>query len=82
MMASPLEKEFEYYLKNQEQFVKQYNGRVLVIKNCTVIGVYDSDQEAIEETTKQHELGTFLVQLCEPGVDSVTQTFNSRAVFV
>ncbi len=81
-MASPLEKEFEYYLKNQKQFVKQYNGRVLVIKNCAVIGVYDSDQEAIEETTKQHELGTFLVQLCEPGADSVTQTFNSRVVFV
>jgi len=81
-MVSPLEKEFEYYLKNQEQLVKQYSGRVLVIKNCTVIGVYDSDQEAIEETTKQHELGTFLVQLCEAGVDSVTQTFNSRVVFV
>ena len=81
-MASPLEKEFEYYLKNQKQFVKQYNGRVLVIKNCAVIGVYDLDQEAIEETTKQHELGTFLVQLCKPGVDSVTQTFNSRVVFV
>ena len=81
-MASPLEKEFEYYLKNQEQFVKQYNGRVLVIKDCAVIGVYDSDQEAIEETTKEHELGTFLVQLCEPGADSVTQTFNSRVVFV
>ncbi len=80
-MASSLEKEFEYYLKNQEQLVKKYNGKVLVIKNCTVIGVYDSDQEAIEETTKQHELGTFLVQLCEPGEDSVTQTFNSRAVF-
>jgi len=81
-MASSLEKEFEYYLKNQDQLVKDYSGKVLVIKRCTVIGVYDSDQEAIEETTKQHELGTFLVQLCEPGVDSVTQTFNSRAVFV
>lgn len=81
-MASPLEKEFEYYLKNQEEVVKQYNGRVLVIKDCAVIGVYDSDQEAIEETTKEHELGTFLVQLCEPGVDSVTQTFNCRAVLV
>ena len=81
-MASPLEKEFEYYLKNQEEFVKKYNGRVLVIKNCAVIGVYDSDQEAIEETTKEHKLGTFLVQLCEPGVDSVTQTFNSRVVLV
>ncbi|HUT87417.1 MAG TPA: hypothetical protein VMX15_04970 [Candidatus Heimdallarchaeota archaeon] len=81
-MASPLEKEFEFYLENQEQLVKEYEGKVLVIKNCAVIGVYDSEQEALAETTKDHELGTFLVQRCEQGVDSVTQTFHSRAVFV
>ena len=76
-----LQREFEYYLKNQERLVEEYNGKVLVIKDCTVIGAYGSDQEAIEETMKHHELGTFLVQLCEPGVDSVTETFNSRVAF-
>jgi hypothetical protein len=81
-MASPLEKEFEYYLANQEEFVREHSGKVLVIKDCSIIGVYDSEAEALEEASKQHELGTFLVQRCEPGADSVTQTFHSRAVFV
>lgn len=80
-MTSPLEKEFKYYLEKQAELVKKYNGKVLVIKNCEVIGVYNSEQEALVETTKQHELGTFLVQKCEPGTESSTQTFNSRVAF-
>ena len=80
-MPSPLEKEFTYYLKNQDELVKEYSGKVLVIKDCKVIGAYSTDQEAIEETQKEHELGTFLVQKCEPGEDSVTQVFHSRVAF-
>jgi len=53
-----------------------------VIKNEGVIGVYDSDIEAIEETSEKHEMGTFLVQKCEPGPNSYTQTFHSRVVLV
>ena len=41
-MTSPLEKEFKYYLEKQEELVKKYNGKVLVIKDCEVIGVYNS----------------------------------------
>jgi len=81
-MPKLLEKEFKYYLDNQDELVKKYNGKVIVIKNCTVIGEYDSDLEAIRETSKKEELGTFLVQKCEPGKDSYTQMYNSRVTFV
>jgi len=73
-----LKKEFEYYLKNQEEFVKKYNGRFLVIIDSQVIGDYESELEAINETLKTHEAGTFLVQKCEPGSESYSQTFHSR----
>ena len=79
-MTSPLEEEFQYYIEHQDELVEKYRGKVIVIKNGEVIGEYDSDLEAINETTKQHELGTFLVQKCEPGSDSYTQTFHSRVV--
>lgn len=79
-MTSPLEEEFQYYIEHQDELVEKYGGKVIVIKNREVIGEYDSDLEAINETTKQHELGTFLVQKCEPGSDSYTQTFHSRVV--
>jgi len=80
-MAEQLEKEFQYYLDHQNELVEKYNGKVVVIKNCNVIGVYDNELEAVRETRKQHELGTFLIQKCEPGEDSYTATFHSRVAF-
>ncbi len=76
-----LEKEFNYYLEYQDELVKKYNGKFIVIKNCEVIGAFDSELEAVEKTAKKHELGTFLVQKCEPGSESYTQTYHSRVSF-
>jgi len=78
----PLQDEFEYYLANQEALVAKYNGKVLVIRERAVVGVYESESEALEVAAREYELGTFLIQRCEPGRESVTQTFHSRAVFV
>ena len=80
-MASPLEREFDFYLANQSELVKKYNGKVIVIKDCQVVGVYNTDLEAVNESSKKYELGTFLVQKCEPGSESYTQTFHSRVAF-
>lgn len=80
-MHSPLEKEFEYYLDHQEELVKKYRGKFVVIKGCKVVGTYDTELEALSETSKTEELGTFLVQKCEPGSESYTHTFHSRVSF-
>jgi len=80
-MASPLKKEFDFYITNQDQLVAQYNGKVIVIKDQRVVGAYDSVEEAVRETGKNLPLGTFLVQKCEPGAQSYTQTFHSRVAF-
>jgi len=42
-MTSPLEKEFKYYIKKQNNLVEKYNGKFIVIKDCKVIGTYDSE---------------------------------------
>jgi hypothetical protein len=81
-MGNPLEKEFQYYLDHQDDLVKQYNGKVIVIKNGQVIGVYESEIEAIEKTSEKEELGTFLVQKCNPGTDNYVQMYHSRVAFV
>lgn len=77
----PLEREFKFYLENQSSLVGKYNGRFIVIKDCKVIGDYDNEIQAIRETSKVHKPGTFLIQKCEPGSDSYTQTFHSRVAF-
>ena len=80
-MDNPLEKEFQYYIDHQDELVEQYNGKYLVIKDLTVLGAYDSELEAIQEATKDHELGTFIVRKCEPGEESYSQTYHSRVAF-
>lgn len=80
-MASPLKPEFDYYLAHQEELVKQYNGKYVVIRDQKVLGAYDDQTTAITETEKQYPLGTFLVQKVSPGTDAYTQTFYSRVLF-
>ena len=77
-----LDKEFKYYLDNHDSLVRQYEGKFVVIKEESVIGVYETEQDAYEKTLEQkHELGTFLIQQCLPGEKNHTQTFHSRVVF-
>lgn len=76
-----LETEFQYYLHHQDELVKDYRGKFVVIKGSEVIGVFDSELEAIEKTSERHELGAFLVQKCEPGSEGYSQTYHSRVIF-
>ena len=80
-MSKLLEKEFQFFIDHQEELVEKYNGKVLVIKNEKVIGTYDSELDALIETKKDHEEGTFLIQKCESGSDVYTATFHSRVAF-
>ena len=73
-----LEAEFEFFLAHQDELVAQYEGKYVVIKNGEVLGAYDGNLEALRATEKEHELGTFLIQLCEPGPDCYTATYHSR----
>ncbi len=73
-----LRKEFQYYLDHQDELVEEYDGKVVVIKDGQVIGVYDEDIEAVTATIKEHELGTFLVKRVAPGTESHTQVYHSR----
>ena len=80
-MDSPLKREFEYFLQNKAALLKQYNGRVVAIKNQCVLGDYPDVVTAISETRKTQEMGTFLVQLVEPGEAAYTQAFHSRVAY-
>lgn len=80
-MEKKLEKEFNYYLENQSDLLKKHEGKFLVIKGTEVIGTYDTELKALEETAKEHEIGTFLIQHCTPGAENYTQTYHSRVAF-
>ena len=62
LSEKPLEQEFKYYLENRDRLIKEHGNRYVVIKADQVIGVYETQDEALEETLKDHELGTFLMR--------------------
>jgi hypothetical protein len=76
-----LEALFNYYLTNQNELVKQYNGKHIVLVDNQVVGAFDTMEEAYNYAASNYELGTFLIQLCTPGDEAYTQTFHSRVVF-
>jgi len=59
-----LDQEFRHYLDNQDDFIKKYPGKFIVLKEKKVIGVYSSNAEAYAETIKKEKEGTFLIQHC------------------
>ena len=75
-----LKEEFEFYLANQDSMVEQYDGRVIVIKRCEVIGEYDSELDAFTKTVEHHERGTFMIQRVSAGSKDYTATFHSPRV--
>jgi hypothetical protein len=76
-----LDQELDYYIKNQREIVEKYRGMVVVIHGQAVHGAYPDELTAVREAKKSFKPGDFLVQKVEPGSESFTQTFYSRASF-
>jgi len=76
-----LKKEFDFYLSHQQEFASKYLNKFLVIKGEELLGVYETQIQAYEETAKEHTVGTFLIQRCLPGSQAYSHTFHSRVLF-
>lgn len=75
-----LDKEYKYYKANQKDFFKKHKNKVLVIKGEEIVGIYDNEADAYNDSISKHKLGTFLIQRCVPEEETI-QTFHSRVVF-
>lgn len=72
---------FQWYLKNQEQLVSEYNGRVLLISGDGDVKAFNDDDEAFSYANAHFRPGTFIIQKCTPGRSAYSQTFHSRVIF-
>jgi hypothetical protein len=76
-----LDKEFRFYLNHQEDLLKAYNGKYIVIIGEEVVGQYDAENIAYFESRKKYPPGSFLIQFCSPGEEAYTQIFHSQVGF-
>jgi hypothetical protein len=74
------DKELDFFRRNQTSLLKQYQGKVLVIRENNIVGVYPTMIEAYKDATRKYELGTFMLQKCEPGPEAYTVTINSNGI--
>ena len=61
-MTKPLEREYEYYLKNREKLAREYDGKIVAIKGQKVLGAFDDYISAANTIYVEHERGTVLMQ--------------------
>jgi hypothetical protein len=76
-----LEKEQEYFIKSQDDLVKNHLGEFVVIKSGKILGFYKTKEDAFTAAIQNHAIGTFLIRQCVPGSEAYTQTFHSRVIF-
>ena len=75
---SELQKQFDYYVANQEALVEQYNGRWVVIVDQAVVRDFETEIAAYEFASNAYRPGTFMIQRVSPGQENYSQTFYSR----
>jgi hypothetical protein len=63
---------FYYYLANQDELVRMYNGKYLVISDKKVVYAAPDNGEAYNKGLELAGKGNFIVQLCTPGTDAYT----------
>lgn len=71
---------FQYYLDNQDELVKKYDGKYLTIGDNGAIEAFDSENEAYVYGKEEFGLGNFLLQLCTKGQEAYTQRFHTSRV--
>ncbi len=76
-----LEKQLEYFIRNQSKLVKLFKGKYIVIVGEEVVGAYNSTKEAYIEAQKEYELGNFMIQYCDEGEDVYTVNYHYKISF-
>ena len=56
--------DFKYFLENMEKFYHTYGQKFVVVKNQSILAVYNDFMDAYKNTLKTEEPGTFLIQEC------------------
>jgi hypothetical protein len=74
------EEELNYFIQNQNELVKKYNGTTLVLRSNSVDSFFSTPLEAYEYAKKKYQPGTFMIQPCIPGEDVYKITISSNII--
>lgn len=68
--------DFDYYVKNQSDFVSKYNGKYIIIVNQEIVKAFDTLDETVDYAKKNLKLGHFFMHQVGSGEDNYTTTIS------
>jgi len=69
--------DFDYFIENYQKLYQKYGHKFIVIKDKNILGSYDTELDAINETSKTLPLGSFIVQECNGDESGYTNYISS-----
>lgn len=76
------DKNYEYFISHFDELYLKFPEKYIVIKNQSILGAYDSFNDAYTITISTEELGTFLIQECTKNTEkSINNFFSNNVVF-
>jgi len=76
------DKNYAYFTEHLDELIEKYSGKHIVIKDESIIGVYDTFKEAYDYTIKTEELGTFIIQQCVTEDEEMITFVSGNVAFV
>jgi hypothetical protein len=80
MLYRMQDQDFDYFLQNIDRLYQTYGHKFVAIKNKTVRGVYDTFDDALENTLETEDLGTFLIQECLENKEKMVHHFQGNVI--
>ena len=69
--------DFNYFIKHYQELYNKYGHKFIAIKNGKILGVFDTEIQAITDVSKKYPLGTFIVQECNGNESGYTNYISS-----
>lgn len=71
------QQDFDFFISHYDEFFQKYGHKFIVIRLKEVIGIYDTEVDAVNETSKKYPIGTFIVQECNGDESGYTNYISS-----
>lgn len=69
--------DFNYFVSHYQELYKEYGHKFIAIRNKEILGSYDTELDAINDTSKTYPLGSFIVQECNGDESGYTNYISS-----
>jgi len=70
------DKELAFFIANQDALFREHGGKTLIIRGEKVEGAYETLLEAYLTAKREFQVGTFMLQPCEPGPSAYTVSID------